>query len=127
MSVPTPSPPDSSPFSSSRPTGGSTLGGLAASLGGLSPFQGPPTSSSAGGDRSGLASAHEGGATDGGLIRRVRGAQLPSANPVAARRARAAEAAPAQSADVVYSFLSDFTAGVRRGLDDSRSGRAPQP
>jgi hypothetical protein len=63
-----------------------------------------------------------------GLTRRVRGAQLPPTSPVPLRR----DVAPAppngprqhvQMADDVYRFLSDFTAGVRRGLDDMHDGR----
>jgi hypothetical protein len=71
------------------------------------------------------------GTTSGGLTRRVRGAQLPTTEPVRMRRspeptpAAAPARAPARTpeqrrkADDVYSFLSSFTAGVRRGLDDS--------
>ncbi|HEU4536976.1 MAG TPA: hypothetical protein VFS00_22800, partial [Polyangiaceae bacterium] len=64
-----------------------------------------------------------------GLARRVRGAQLPATSPVPLRR----DAAPAparsprqqvQMADDVYRFLSDFTAGVRRGLDHMHDGRS---
>jgi hypothetical protein len=81
--------------------------------------------------------------TSGGLTRRVRGAQLPTTNPLAVRRAAGpAAAAPgggfappaapampprtppeARSADAVYSFLTNFSAGVQRGLDETRQGR----
>ena len=65
---------------------------------------------------------------------------MPSANPLALRRSaapphrrRRAPAAPGRtaplrspeqkrSADAVYTFLTDFTAGVQRGLDESRAG-----
>ncbi|MGH9233371.1 MAG: hypothetical protein ACRD0R_08550, partial [Acidimicrobiales bacterium] len=64
-----------------------------------------------------------------GLARRVRGAQLPPTSPVPLRRGAAP--APARSprqqvqmADDVYRFLSDFTAGVRRGLDHMHDGRS---
>jgi hypothetical protein len=88
-----------------------------------------------------------GGATTSGLARRVRGAQLPTAEPVRLRRGGGSPAAPPartggrpssqpsrpprrddrpRSADDVYSFLSSFSAGVRRGLDES-SSRPPQP
>jgi hypothetical protein len=66
---------------------------------------------------------------------------MPTASPLAIRRSAqqphpgtgpptqgpAAAAPPPrtpeqkQSADAVYSFLSSFTAGVQRGLDDARS------
>ncbi|MGH9231214.1 MAG: hypothetical protein ACRD07_21225, partial [Acidimicrobiales bacterium] len=83
-------------------------------------------------------------ASDSGrpLARRVRGAQMPTADPLSLRRAtgehtvppgapaaRSGEAAepPRQtrSADDVYSFLTSFTAGVQRGLDDARPPDGP--
>jgi signal transduction histidine kinase len=72
------------------------------------------------------------------LTRRVRGAQMPPTNPMSVRRTTGQypavpgarpEARPkqpaepprqARSADDVYSFLTSFTAGVQRGLDDSQ-------
>jgi Histidine kinase-, DNA gyrase B-, and HSP90-like ATPase len=71
------------------------------------------------------------------LARRVRGAQMPTTNPMSVRRTTGEHAAapggpaaaprdPTQpppqnrSADDVYSFLTSFTAGVQRGLDDTR-------
>ncbi|HET6949181.1 MAG TPA: nitrate- and nitrite sensing domain-containing protein [Acidimicrobiales bacterium] len=73
------------------------------------------------------------GVTSGGLARRVRGAQMPATSPLAVRRAQAASAppqgqapAPARppqappSADAVYSFLTSFSAGIQRGLDETR-------
>jgi signal transduction histidine kinase len=79
------------------------------------------------------------GGTDAGppLTRRVRGAQMPTTSPMSLRRttgehpvAPGGPAAPppdraqpprqTRSADDVYSFLTSFTAGVQRGLDDSR-------
>jgi hypothetical protein len=30
---------------------------------------------------------------------------------------------PARSADAVYSFLTNFSAGVQRGIDETRDGR----
>jgi signal transduction histidine kinase len=79
------------------------------------------------------------GGTDAGppLTRRVRGAQMPTTNPMSLRRTtgehpvapggpaaqprdRAQPPRQSRSADDVYSFLSSFTAGVQRGLDDSR-------
>jgi signal transduction histidine kinase len=78
------------------------------------------------------------------LTRRVRGAQMPNTSPLSLRRttgehpvAASAPASPAvtpgrttppadpdwqqrsRSADDVYSFLTSFTAGVQRGLDDA--------
>jgi signal transduction histidine kinase len=122
-----------------RRSTGAPLGGLAAGLSGLSPFD--PRRVGDGGHRA-LADGSGGGTTTGGLTRRVRGAQLPNANPVSLRRADtpppagpAPPAAPAgpgtsgrsartpqqkQSADAVYSFLTSFTAGVQRGLDEAR-------
>jgi signal transduction histidine kinase len=78
--------------------------------------------------------------TASGLSRRVRGAQMPTTSPLTVRRAEPANGAgaphavaspppvqpptPAGSRDAndVYSFLTSFTAGVQRGLDDSRGG-----
>jgi hypothetical protein len=75
------------------------------------------------------------GATSGGLTRRVRGAQMPTTSPHAVRRAPTGPAAPSgqptgplrppqapPSADAVYSFLTSFTAGIQRGLDETRRG-----
>jgi predicted component of type VI protein secretion system len=72
----------------------------------------------------------------------VRGAQLPTAQPLSVRRAPTAPAAPPaaarpatpqsrtpeqkQSADAVYSFLTNFSAGVQRGLDESRPEGPPR-
>jgi signal transduction histidine kinase len=69
------------------------------------------------------------------LTRRVKGAQLPAADPMLVRRgagaARPAAPGPAprrtmpaagdgrRSPDDVYSFLTSFTAGVQRGLDET--------
>ncbi|HKH05558.1 MAG TPA: nitrate- and nitrite sensing domain-containing protein [Acidimicrobiales bacterium] len=70
-----------------------------------------------------------GGTTSGGLTRRVRGAQMPNRKaPRLQRRSQdasdtaeeAPEGSPADASDV-YGFLSSFTAGVQRGLDDARS------
>jgi hypothetical protein len=63
----------------------------------------------------------------------VRGAQLPAAEPLRLRRAGGDQVSPGgagsrppqrgperqRSADDVYAFLSSFTAGVKRGLDES--------
>jgi signal transduction histidine kinase len=71
------------------------------------------------------------------LTRRVRGAQMPTTSPMSLRRTtgehpvapgspaaqppdRAQPPRQTRSADDVYSFLTSFTAGVQRGLDDSR-------
>jgi hypothetical protein len=152
-----------SPFDTpaARPSTGAGLGGgLAAGLSGLSPFQGaPPGTARERGPRPAAAprapspapapapppapapspaGADGGGATPRGLTRRVRGAQLPNANPLTVRRSPDAAPAPpprpdarvtapagraaeqTRSADAVYSFLTSFTAGVQRGLDESR-------
>ncbi len=88
--------------------------------------------------------ADDGATTTGGLARRVRGAQLPTTQPVRMRRgpepsvpAPASGLGPApamppartpdqrRQADDVYSFLSNFTAGVRRGLDETGSDPGP--
>jgi hypothetical protein len=120
-----------------RPTG-APLGGLAAGLSGLSPFDPRGTT----GDHPRAGDGGPGGSTtSGGLARRVRGAQMPSTNPLSLRRtdgppsgapaaggpAGPGPAAPPartpqqkQSADAVYSFLTNFTAGVQRGLDESQ-------
>jgi signal transduction histidine kinase len=58
--------------------------------------------------------------TESGLARRVRGAQLPVADPRAIRRG-GDDSGPAASADDVYQFLSSFTTGVQRGLDQARN------
>jgi hypothetical protein len=66
------------------------------------------------------------------LARRVRGAQMPSTEPLAVRRT-GGEAAPAsgwavqpppevrRTANDVYSLLTSFTAGVQRGLDEAKA------
>jgi signal transduction histidine kinase len=132
--------PPGSPFAPPR-TGGD-LGGIAASLGDLSALRRPPVTPPPPGP-----APSTGGAdlTTGGLTRRVRGAQMPSTSPLAVRRAPGppapaqpeAAAQPAsprtrtsdqkQSADAVYSFLTSFTAGVQRGLDDARQDGPPRP
>jgi hypothetical protein len=84
--------------------------------------------------------------TAGGLTRRVRGAQLPSTEPLrmhrppvddgpppapplsppeAVVRRVAPQRTPEQrrAADEVYSYLSNFSAGVQRGLDESSRSR----
>ena len=83
--------------------------------------------------------------TAGGLTRRVRGAQIPTTEPIALRRSpgpAAVEPTPwsappaagppvgvghagdqPRSADAVYSLLTAFTNGVQRGFQDL--GRAP--
>jgi hypothetical protein len=77
-----------------------------------------------------------GGLTTGGLTRRVRGAQLPQTQPVrmhrgpdvGAPRPAAPTTPPLRTpeqrrrADDVYSFLSSFTAGVQRGLNEAGGG-----
>ncbi|HEY3000344.1 MAG TPA: hypothetical protein VGJ43_17305 [Acidimicrobiales bacterium] len=110
-----------------RPTR-SGLGGLAAGLGDSAFARRAPESDGG---------ADPGGLTSGGLARRVRGAQMPVTSPVSVHRAGpgAADRAPAgtggatapprtaqqkQSADAVYSFLTNFSAGVQRGLDETR-------
>jgi signal transduction histidine kinase len=78
---------------------------------------------------------NSGGTTSSGLTRRVRGAQMPSTQPLSLRRGDRgrAEQAPAPGAAAppqpggngpndVYGFLSNFTAGVQRGLDEARRG-----
>ncbi|HKE76175.1 MAG TPA: ATP-binding protein, partial [Acidimicrobiales bacterium] len=73
------------------------------------------------------------GATIGGLARRVRGAQLPTTEPLRVRRAGEGDPAgprtagrgsarQTRSAEDVYSFLSSFTAGVQRGLHEADNG-----
>jgi signal transduction histidine kinase len=73
--------------------------------------------------------------TAGGLTRRVRGAQMPSTEPLRMRRSPdddalapapgagrvAPERTPEQrrAADDVYNFLTSFSAGVQRGLDEA--------
>jgi hypothetical protein len=77
------------------------------------------------------------------LTRRVRGAQMPTTDPMFVRRAQlpgngpqpARAAAPPPSAaapddgrrtpDDVYSFLTSFTAGVQRGLDETKPRPGP--
>jgi hypothetical protein len=77
--------------------------------------------------------------TAGGLARRVRGAQMPTTAPHQVRRTGPQPEAPSgargpqhqpplsvrgsqssPSADAVYSFLTSFSAGIQRGLDESR-------
>jgi hypothetical protein len=55
---------------------------------------------------------------------------MPTTNPVAVRRPSSGPATaapppgrtppPTRSADAVYSFLTNFSAGVQRGLDETR-------
>ncbi|MGH9110751.1 MAG: hypothetical protein ACRDZN_00360, partial [Acidimicrobiales bacterium] len=64
------------------------------------------------------------------LTRRVRGAQLPNTAPLSLRRTTGEHRIPPppparppeqqRTADDVYSFLTSFTAGEQRGLDDAR-------
>ncbi|HEX6425589.1 MAG TPA: hypothetical protein VFZ79_19025, partial [Acidimicrobiales bacterium] len=117
------------------------LGGeLAAGLSDLPRFAGPTTAPPGGGHPPAFpppaaGAGDGGGTTPGGLTRRVRGAQLPTASPLAIRRAAvqrtaATEQAPAgppertaeqkAAADAVYDFLSRFSAGVQRGIGETR-------
>ena len=67
-------------------------------------------------------SPDSGGTTAAGLARRVRGANLPTARPLGLRRSSGnLEQGPPTPADDVYSFLSNFQAGVQRGLDAARN------
>jgi signal transduction histidine kinase len=91
---------------------------------------------------------NSGGTTSSGLVRRVRGAQLPTTQPLSLRRQGgsadrpppAAQPAPRPApapnpqpappasapAEDVYGFLTNFNAGVQRGLDEARRpGRGP--
>ncbi len=105
-------------------------------VGGGQPPQPPPTAVPRPGGPSGPETA---GATEAGppLTRRVRGAQMPNTSPTSLRHTPgehpAGPGGPAgqppdqgrpprqtRSADDVYSFLTNFTAGVQRGLDDSQ-------
>ncbi len=109
----------------------SALGGLAAGLGGAPLGPAPAPAAPAGGG--------DGPMTAGGLTRRVRGAQMPTTTPHQMRRTGPQPGAPSgargpqhqpppgvrgsqpsPSADAVYSFLTSFSAGVQRGLDESR-------
>ncbi|HET8621285.1 MAG TPA: hypothetical protein VFM27_20100, partial [Acidimicrobiales bacterium] len=83
----------------------------------------------------------QGGITSGGLTRRVPGAQLPTTEPLLLRRPdggagdsgvnRVASGSgapqrtygPERTADDVYGFLTRFTAGVRRGLEEQPAER----
>jgi hypothetical protein len=62
-----------------------------------------------------------GGLTQGGLARRVRGANAPSATNVAAAfgGGEAVASSADSSADGVASFLSAFSGGVERGLSEA--------
>jgi signal transduction histidine kinase len=68
------------------------------------------------------------GTTAAGLTRRVRGAQLPPTEPVPLRRGNEAPAnihdprgrMDDAAARDVYGFLANFTAGIQRGLDETR-------
>jgi signal transduction histidine kinase len=76
------------------------------------------------------------------LTRRVRGAQMPTTDPTMVRRAAAGVDSPQapgsvtrrpppaepdgrRSPDDVYSFLTSFTAGVQRGLDETKPRPGP--
>jgi signal transduction histidine kinase len=83
----------------------------------------------------------QGPTTAGGLTRRVRGAQLPTSQPLSLRRGTGqpptdrpspapggAGATPGGAggdgpAQDVYGFLSNFSSGVQRGLDETRRNR----
>jgi anti-sigma regulatory factor (Ser/Thr protein kinase) len=71
-----------------------------------------------------------GATTAGGLARRVRGAQMPtSRTPVnISRAAEDIPSTPPPTARDVYGFLTSFSEGVQRGLDDVRGdeGRPPR-
>jgi len=60
--------------------------------------------------------------TTSGLARRVRGANLPTADlpPVRRGHDHSGPDADRRSAEEVYGFLRSFTTGVQRGLDDAR-------
>ncbi|MFS8482649.1 MAG: hypothetical protein FWJ94_12160, partial [Acidimicrobiia bacterium] len=91
----------------------------------------PPPAAAPGG-----AAPSSGTTTPGGLARRVKGAQMPATQPLRMRRGgqeggsdapgagagtpppRTAE--QRRKADDVYNFLSQFTAGVQRGIEESR-------
>jgi hypothetical protein len=71
-----------------------------------------------------------GDVTTRGLARRVRGAQLPPTAPMAVHRTGGAPPPPTApppvpetAAEQVYSYLTSFSAGVQRGLDESRRAR----
>jgi hypothetical protein len=123
---------------------------LGSGLTDLATFRGRKAAPSPNGDPGADSPRDDQEATAGGLTRRVRGAQLPANAPVSLRRAQAAPGAdsayPAPSAvapdatgspsrasaqtpsaDAVYDFLSSFTAGVQRGLDDASRGDATPP
>ncbi|HEX6568873.1 MAG TPA: nitrate- and nitrite sensing domain-containing protein [Acidimicrobiales bacterium] len=128
---PTPAPPGWSPAPPTLPDSTGPLAGRAHPPGRSVGPSGPrPAGNGIGGGGN--------GATSGGLTRRVRGAQIPTTEPVRMHRApepsrpagrpttpppRTAE--QRRAADDVYSFLSSFTAGVRRGLDESATRRGP--
>ncbi|MGH9289812.1 MAG: hypothetical protein ACRD0V_16220 [Acidimicrobiales bacterium] len=60
------------------------------------------------------------------LVRRGRvGAPGPPARGPAPRRTMPAAADGRRSPDDVYSFLTSFTAGVQRGLDETKSPPGP--
>jgi len=139
-------PPPSGPSGPSGPLAGGFGGGRGpVSPTGPGPVPAPPPPSGGG------------AATSGGLTRRVRGAQLPTTQPLQLRRSsgqapasppspgpatpppslpptpRSPVAPPGaptpptpgrQRADDVYSFLSSFSAGVQRGLDEAEQAAA---
>jgi hypothetical protein len=121
---PTPAPPDWSPAPPTIPARSAPPAAPAAPLERRrEPVEHPPA-----GD--------QGMTTAGGLARRVRGAQLPTTEPVRMRRSPEPSAPPAppaprpvrtpqqqRTADDVYSFLSNFTAGVQRGLAEGLPGQ----
>jgi signal transduction histidine kinase len=110
-------------------------------VGGGRPPQGPPTVVPQPGGPT--APAPPGGTEAGApLTRRVRGAQMPNTSPMSLRHTtgehpaaprgpvgqppdQARQPRQTRSADDVYSFLTNFTAGVQRGLDDSRPADRP--
>jgi HAMP domain-containing protein len=123
----TPAAPSPSPAPASSPSPGPAMAPSPASSPSPAPSPAPAPEASPP-----AAAPADTGSTSGrpSLARRVRGSNMPDTDPLAVRRLqRASEPAPAQnpsSPDDVYGFLTNFTSGVQRGLDDSH-GRDDSP
>jgi hypothetical protein len=70
------------------------------------------------------------------LVQRVPGTQMPTTTPIMVRLVEPGSvpaetplsrpAGPRRSADAVYEFLTNFSAGVQRGLEATRQNRRPE-
>jgi signal transduction histidine kinase len=116
-------PPGGSPFDAPASPAGGPWGGVGFDAPQDEPRFGAPAPSAAFDPPNDPPSlGRNGGQTTRGLARRIRGANLPTTRTMSLRRTEEEAAGPSRPAEDVYSFLSNFQAGVQRGLDDARGG-----